>query len=190
MFAGLMFAGLMFAGLMSGWPALLSAADGSSTQPGASAASRPSQAKPARKSVPRGAPGHRSFDADLRGPGALVVRNRTDHPIRLRWAADIERLSDETWTVERAHLFLFGACPEPDAPPTGCVTVPARGTVRVQPWTGYFGCAQCDVCRKNVPAAPGTYRFVVWSCDGRTRVESPLSILNEPGKISGPPWAD
>lgn len=126
----------------------------------------------------------------LRGPGALVIRNRGNAPTRLAWAAAIERKTDGGWTRMATELRLFEQCPEPPPPPDACVELAPGATLRPRPWSGFFGCTQCDTCRANAPAAAGTYRFVVTSCDGATSYASDLSILDRDGHIAGPPWAD
>ncbi|MCB9653015.1 MAG: hypothetical protein H6729_02640 [Deltaproteobacteria bacterium] len=133
------------------------------------------------------------FSLHLRGPGALVVENSTDAPIQLRRSIEIQRKTQDDWSTLPAELVFAEACPVPTAAAEGsldCITLAPHGTARIVPWTGFFGCTQCAGCRKNIPAPPATYRFVVTTCDGAFAAPSPLAIVNTPGVIDGPPWAD
>lgn len=142
---------------------------------------------------PRGAavsPSPSSLHLWLRGPGALVIENRGASPVRLAWVVAIEKKTNAGWSRVPTDLHLFEQCPAPEAPRDGCVEVAPGAALRPAPWTGSFGCTQCEACNKNVAAAAGTYRFVVATCDGETRAASDLSILDREGHIEGPPWAD
>jgi hypothetical protein len=58
----------------------------------------------------------------------------------------------------------------------GCVKVGERG-LRPLPWSGMSCSSQCNhSCDKNVRLY-GRYRFVVKSCDGKTRFEGPVFEL-------------
>ncbi|GLH82480.1 hypothetical protein SSBR45G_73890 [Bradyrhizobium sp. SSBR45G] len=60
-----------------------------------------------------------------------------------------------------------------------CVTIDERG-LRPEPWSGMSCSAQCNGnCDRNYPLS-GRFRFVVMSCDGRTRFEGRSS--NCPGQ--------
>ena len=142
---------------------------------------------------PRGGavpPSPSSLHLWLRGPGALAIENRGASPARLAWAVAIEKKTDAGWSRMPAELHLFEQCPAPEAPGDGCVELAPGATLRPVHWSGFFGCTQCGPCDKNIPAAAGTYRFVVTSCDGKMRATSDLSILDREGHIEGPPWAD
>jgi hypothetical protein len=61
-------------------------------------------------------------------------------------------------------------------PAPECVELVAGAELRPPPWLGTQGDAQC-VCTRCGAAPAGRYRFVVRSCDGRQRVESPIFEL-------------
>jgi hypothetical protein len=66
---------------------------------------------------------------------------------------------------------LIDACGAQDA--GTCVSIPARTTFTPVAWTGMSCNSQCPrPCRANVYLGPGTFRFVVRTCDGRRHWES------------------
>ena len=111
--------------------------------------------------------------------------NDGDAPASVQWELPIEREDAGTWT--RAHsLTLMTKCIE-EAPPGKCVTVPAHGKVDAIPWTGWFGCTQCGICRANAPARAGRYRVVALECGSGTRVEGPAMTLVQDGRFAKTP---
>ncbi len=72
-----------------------------------------------------------------------------------------------------AGLELRADC---QTPAPECVEIVAGAELRPPPWLGTLGDAQC-ICTRCAPAPAGTYRFVLTSCDGRQRVESPAFEL-------------
>ena len=68
-------------------------------------------------------------------------------------------------------LQLIEMCGAPDA--GACVSIPARATFTPVAWTGMSCDSQCPrPCRANYHLGPGTFRFVVRTCDGRRHWES------------------
>ncbi|NOY91381.1 MAG: hypothetical protein GXP55_09230 [Deltaproteobacteria bacterium] len=72
-----------------------------------------------------------------------------------------------------AGLELRADC---QTPAPECVEIVVGAELRPPPWLGTLGDAQC-ICTRCAPAPAGTYRFVLTSCDGRQRVESPAFEL-------------
>ncbi|WP_316234074.1 hypothetical protein [Bradyrhizobium sp. SZCCHNR1098] len=63
--------------------------------------------------------------------------------------------------------------------PGTCVTIDERG-LRPEPWSGLSCSSQCNGnFDRNYPLS-GRFRFVVVSCDGRTRFEGPVFELPRP----------
>lgn len=100
-------------------------------------------------------------------PGAFQIANMGDE-IDLSRDVIVERNGDGGTAVT---LQLIDTCGAPDA--GACVSIPARGTFTPVAWTGTSCDSQCPrPCRANVYLGPGTFRFVVKSCDGRRHWES------------------
>jgi hypothetical protein len=118
-------------------------------------------------------------------PGGVSIVNDGDAPASVQWELPIERDDSGTWT--RTHvLTLMKACIE-DAPPGKCVTVPAHGKIDAIPWTGWFGCTQCGICRANAPARAGRYRVVALECGSGARTEGPPMTLVQDGRFEKTP---
>ncbi|MGJ4886407.1 MULTISPECIES: hypothetical protein [unclassified Bradyrhizobium] len=122
--------------------------------------------------------------ADAGGDAAVEIRNGpTFGELELRAHGTVELASEliveeqrADGTFERAgdldrdSLKLVASC---DQPPGTCVRIDERG-LRPKPWTGMSCSAQCARgCDRNFPMY-GRFRFVVKSCDGRTRFEGPV----------------
>jgi hypothetical protein len=118
------------------------------------------------------------------------MHNTGGTAMRLAFAARIELQQSGKWEPTHHDLLLFGSCPDPSPPSDGCITLEAHATLNPVAWTGWFGCTQCHDCDKNVPAAVGTYRFVVTTCDRASEATSDPSILTSDGTIDGPPWSN
>jgi len=126
-----------------------------------------------------GAAGARAPGAGTNPAAAPAVRlSVTDDTLRIEVHGPREaRLSPEA-TIERRRedgsfapigtYRLIAAC---DETPPDCLALTAGAELRPLPWRLVAGDdlqCDCDRCRR---APPGTYRFVVRSCDG-ARVES------------------
>ena len=71
---------------------------------------------------------------------------------------------------------------------SACVRIDERG-LRPVPWTGMSCSSQCNhACDKNRWFGGGRFRFVVTSCDGKSRFEGPIFELpdTEPERIFPP----
>jgi hypothetical protein len=99
---------------------------------------------------------------------AISVVNRGPSAAELGTAIAIEVEHDGAFVpTDRGGLTLRYDCAQE---PPACVTL-APGAELIPPeWLGTWGDVQC-VCTRCGPVEPGTYRFVVTTCDGAHRVE-------------------
>ena len=91
-----------------------------------------------------------------------------------------QQLSDSSFqpvrNLDGGSMKLVTSCKQPMR---ACVKVDQRG-LRPIAWTGMTCAAQCNGnCDKNLELY-GHFRFVVRSCDGKTRYEGPVFELLEP----------
>ncbi len=94
---------------------------------------------------------------------AIRIENRGETATELAGAVGLQRQSGETFAdVESVHLDLRYSCEDEAAE---CVTLAPGATYLPPEWLGTVGDAQC-ICTRCAPAEPGTYRFVVRSCNG------------------------
>lgn len=101
------------------------------------------------------------------GRASVSVANRTPEPVRFASRLVLERVNGDTGTPLadrgelRAHL-------DADRPLPDCAEL-APGAHLELTFDGLRGpgCSACDA------PSPGTYRFVVTSCDGRSRTDGP-----------------
>ncbi|MGJ5010313.1 hypothetical protein ACQR05_21280 [Bradyrhizobium oligotrophicum] len=121
--------------------------------------------------------GPRFGELDLRAPGAielaseLIVDQQRDD-------GTFERAQD----LDRGSLKLVASC---DRRPGTCVTIDERG-LRPVPWSGMSCSSQCNRgCDRNFPMY-GRFRFVVMSCDGRTRFEGAVFERPWPHQSTSP----
>lgn len=104
------------------------------------------------------------------GGVAISVENHGAHEVSLRAAVSVEQRGEGgafTARAEEGSLALRADCTHEAE---RCVTLAPGGELRPPIWNGTWGDMQCD-CDRCAPADPGTYRFVVVSCDGQHRVE-------------------
>ena len=98
--------------------------------------------------------------------------------IELKSTVTIERQVSGRWRDEEIkNFFLVETCPSRrdwPSPNPRCVSLAAGAVLQPAPWRGYSCDLQCPTsCDKNVVSPPGTYRFVVESCDGQRQIVSP-----------------
>ncbi|WP_315783998.1 MULTISPECIES: hypothetical protein [unclassified Bradyrhizobium] len=110
-------------------------------------------------------------ELELRGHGTvelapeLIVEEQRDD-------GSFERVQD----LDGGTMRLVASC---DQRPGTCVTIDERG-LRPEPWSGLTCSSQCNGgCDRNYPLF-GRFRFVVVSCDRRTRFEGPVFELSRP----------
>jgi hypothetical protein len=128
------------------------------------------------------------IDIRVDGFGQLIVENHNEIAVQFLREVTIDMKTIDVKTGGGYGLYMHGMfldekCPMTEQP--ACVTVDANSTLRPMPWTGWFGCTQCHICDKNVPAPAGVYRFVVTSCDGKTTYTSGEVELDKPGHFRG-----
>jgi hypothetical protein len=99
----------------------------------------------------------------------LVIENRSRLDVELDTAIAIEELSGDSarvWIEPRGGagaLRMVAACDE--EPAAQCRVLPAGASMRVVPWSGYYGAPQCPFRTPSDFAAPtGRYRYVVRAC--------------------------
>ena len=79
--------------------------------------------------------------------------------------------------LDLSSMKLVASCAQSAS---ACVRVDERG-LRPVPWSGMSCSSQCNrTCDKNQRLS-GRFRFVVKSCDGKTRYEGPVFELPKPG---------
>lgn len=97
----------------------------------------------------------------------IRVENRGDASTELGRTVRVERQTDGGWDAVDVELSLRYSC-EDEA--MECVTLAPGATYLPPPWLGTIGQAQCE-CERCAAAEPGTYRFVLQSCNGAHVVE-------------------
>ncbi len=122
-------------------------------------------------------------------PGSFSIQVGLVGAVELSTYVEIQREVDGGFVPSGVtDVVLTTAC-DPDLALRGgrslarCTTLPGGTTLTPPPFTG-MGCAsQCNmVCHWNAPVTPGTFRFVVTSCDGKRRFEGPAFVMTEPRK--------
>lgn len=120
-------------------------------------------------------------------PGAFEVINTSAVPVELAWQVQVEWQVDGRWTSRGVRdLHLIDRCGALQQEP--CAVLAAGQVLRPVPWTGFDCASQCGpaVRREGTAPAmscvrnatlPGTYRFVLSTCDQTTRFEGPAFEL-------------
>lgn len=106
---------------------------------------------------------------------AISITNRGSSAAELGASLAIEVERDGTFvaTEQASALTLRYDCAH-DAP--ACLTLAPGAELLPPEWLGTWGDMQC-ICTRCGPVEPGTYRFVVTTCDGAHRVEgTPFTI--------------
>lgn len=121
--------------------------------------------------------------------GGFEIENTGDDT-ELDGRVSIERKEGEEWRPLPNHiqLELIENC---DAKKTSATCLNLRKGEKISPvpWTGFSCNVQCfKACRKNGYLGPGTFHFVVSSCDKKQKFYSPdfnLPKLAEYNKLKG-----
>jgi hypothetical protein len=123
---------------------------------------------------------------ESRFPGDVQIVNDTNATVRINWNLPIEREEAGVWTVGHT-MTMMQTCFAPP-PPDVCVAIAPHSSYAPLPWTGWFGCTQCGVCRANAPARAGRYRVVAVECDAvNMRREGPVMTLVDDGRFAKTP---
>jgi len=175
-------------------PPRASPGDGAPPAASAPAASAPGQGS--APSPPSPAPAASAASAapplvlTLVGPSAVEIA--ASAPTRVTSRASIERVDERGQGADVSQHFDVGAgyrlvesCD--GAAPARCVDLAAGGALRPVPFQGFDCAAQCNrSCRANTWVGPGTFRFVVSTCDG-ARAASPTFTLPAPAQLAATP---
>jgi hypothetical protein len=105
------------------------------------------------------------------GAANLIVENRGAEAVELSTGLVLERQDGTAWTTVDGiqGLALRFDCTQPVPE---CITLIPGAALHPPPWTGDIGDAQC-ACERCVDAPAGSYRFILSTCTGGHRVESP-----------------
>lgn len=126
---------------------------------------------------------------NLNALGSFEIENTGDDT-ELDAKVSIERKEGEKWTPLPSHiqLELIENCDTKKTTPS-CLSLNKGEKISPVPWTGFSCNVQCfKACRKNGYLGPGTFRFVVSSCDKKQKFYSPdfnLPRLAEYYKLKG-----
>lgn len=112
------------------------------------------------------------------GGVAISVENHGAHDVSLRAAVIVEGRTAAGAFEAHTSESTLSLRPDCSHDAERCVTLAPGGELRPPIWNGMFGDMQCE-CDRCAPAGPGTYRFVVESCDGQHRVEGEPFELTE-----------
>ena len=116
----------------------------------------------------------------LLGPnfGDFSVINYGD-TVSLRSRVEVQQLVAGAWQdrgVQR--LYILASCPPDFKPLPACRPIGRNETVVAIPWTGFVCHSQCQaMCAGEGKAWPGTYRYVIRSCDGKQSIASATFIV-------------
>ncbi len=122
--------------------------------------------------VDPGPPPTLGLRVEAEGDGQLlVVENRGQEPVELATGLTLERREGDAFAAVDGieGLALRYDC-ESETPE--CITLVPGAALHPPAWSGDIGHAQCE-CERCTAAPEGTYRFVVQTCGGGHRVESP-----------------
>jgi len=120
--------------------------------------------------------------------GAFEIENTGDD-IELDGRVRIERKEGDEWRPlpNYIELSLIEKCEEQKT--SSCMTLSKGGKMSPVPWTGFSCKIQCfKACRKDAYLGPGTFRFVVSSCDQKQKFygsEFELPTLKQYYKLKG-----
>ena len=104
--------------------------------------------------------------------GEFRVINRGE-TIQLNSTVKVQQKTPGGWQdAPVTNLRLRASCEAGAA--TECMTLAAGASLQPPSWTGSYCSSQClSNCNLDGPAPPGTYRYVISSCDGEHKFVSP-----------------
>jgi hypothetical protein len=118
-------------------------------------------------------------------PGAEIVENHGQSQT-VRVHVEVEQRDGEKWKDTGTNVKLVERCTEAEADQT-CRNLPAGARLTVAPWNGMDVGGQCPESHSiDENIGPGTFRFVVTSCDGKDRFEG--DPFDMPGETPPPPY--
>ncbi len=114
---------------------------------------------------------------------SVVVENH-GAPRTLSKSVQVEKQVDGVWSARggEVQVDLVERCGFSPSIAAACIDVGAGAKFTAAPWNGWACGGQCpDPCRMNDYMGPGTFRFVVESCDRKERFEGPpFQLPSEP----------
>jgi hypothetical protein len=114
--------------------------------------------------------------SNLAASGAFEVRNDGSSEVSLAREVTVEQLSEGRWERADVAIELLEKCGV--ASVGKCVKLAAGAVLRPVPWNGFSCAPQCPgPCRANVYMGPGTFRFVVSTCDRKHRLPGPAFTI-------------
>jgi hypothetical protein len=110
-------------------------------------------------------------------PTRALIENRGGRVRSLRRSLTIEQQFEGAW--QDAGLNGLSLQPgERGQASQACISVPPGGTIPIGPWDGRTCHGEC---RQSYYMGPGTFRYVVASCDGTERIAGPpFELPTEP----------
>jgi hypothetical protein len=113
---------------------------------------------------------------NLATPGGVSIANTSKQDVQLARDLVVERQAAGKWERVEVALALSSTCEKPST--ETCPTLAAGATLRPVRWNGFTCAPQCPgSCRANVYLGPGTFRFVVSTCDRAQRFVGPAFEL-------------
>jgi hypothetical protein len=113
---------------------------------------------------------------NLKKSGSFEVENE-GLAISLYSQVVVQRWNEDRWHDVASDLVLSETCkwnPKPE-----CTPLAKGGKIHPMPWNGMSCSGQCFLgCRANIFLGPGTFRFVVSTCDRKTRFYGPAFKLS------------
>ena len=127
--------------------------------------------------------GQQDFGSDiaitnLPQAGAIEIANHGPS-VDIKTKLLVQREYKGEWRDETTDTRIIEKCGDS---PGVCRRLAHNAVLRPVPWNGLICASQCSAgCRANLYLGPGKFRFVVESCDGKSRTFGP------PFEMPGPP---
>lgn len=101
------------------------------------------------------------------------------NPTSLKSNVEVQQLVGGAWQNRGVQeLHVMSACPADDKPAPSCRSIGHDEAVVAVPWTGHVCYSQCPrSCFGEGKALPGTYRYVIKSCDQHRTFMSPAFVV-------------
>ena len=105
-------------------------------------------------------------------PGSLTIENRGAGAVELARKIAVEMRRGDTWAPVDTEFDAVAECAAPSNA-GACVRLAGKSTLRAVAWRGFSCSGQCaSICRANLYYGPGTFRFVVSTCDRKKQYRS------------------